>query len=78
MFVFVWKCVCLIANGEVGNRSLTEQISSRQSVNDWITVGKVKTGLTTSGFTVIIPQWNLKCKEKTIEEHDKYLKISTD
>ena len=78
MFVFVWKCVCLTENGEVGNGSLTEKISSGQSVNDWITVGKLKTGLTTSGCTVIIPQWDLKFKQKTIEEHDKYLKISTD
>ena len=45
----------LFNGGEVGNGSLTEQISSGQSVNDWITVDKVKTGQTTSGFTVIIP-----------------------
>ena len=44
-----------MAKGEVGNGSLTEQISSGQSVNDWTTGTQSETSLTTGEFTVIIP-----------------------
>ena len=38
----------------MGNRSLTKGTLGGQSVNIEPRVGKVKTGLTTGGFTVII------------------------
>ena len=44
-----------MANGEVGYGRLTGLTSGGQSINIEPRVGKVKTDLTTGGFTVIIP-----------------------
>ena len=55
MFVFFYKYVFPMAKEEVGNGALIKVTFVGKALSFKLRVGKVKTGLITSGFLVISP-----------------------